>query len=194
MCIALDWAHLITSDIILTESYGTDGGKNPVWNQTFKVNIINDNSVTIEVRDEDVGKDDLIGHCQISLAKARSYGSDKVQAPVMSKSGKQHGFVQVSLGFSKNSAIGAPQHGAYPQQPYPQHAPAPSGYPPQPYPAPYPAPAPAPYPPQQAYPAPYPQGGGVMEAGEMTLTLEFAQGLKDKDVFGRQVSVQDSWT
>jgi len=113
----------------------TDGGKNPVWNQTFKFNIINDNSVTIEVRDEDVGKDDTIGHCQVSLAKVRSYGRDTQQASVMSKSGKQHGFVQVSMTFSKNSAIGAPHYGApppaaYPPQPsypYPaQHAPPPA--------------------------------------------------------------------
>ena len=27
----------------------TDGGKNPVWNEVFRFNIINDNSVTIQV-------------------------------------------------------------------------------------------------------------------------------------------------
>ena len=99
------------------------------------------------------------------------------------------------MSFTKNSAIGAPHEGApppaaYPPQPsypYPaQHAPPPAAYPPQPYPAPYPAPVPA-----APYPAPYPApGGGVMDAGELTLTLEFAQGLKDKDTFGRQVSVE----
>lgn len=73
-----------------------DGGKNPVWNQKFAFNIINDNSVMIEVKDEDVSGDDTIGTCRVDLARTRTYGSDKVQAPVMSKSGKQHGFVQVS--------------------------------------------------------------------------------------------------
>jgi hypothetical protein len=58
--------------------------------------------------DEDVGSSDLIGNARIDLAKTRTYGSDTVQAPVISKSGKQHGFVQVSLTFAKNSTMQAP--------------------------------------------------------------------------------------
>lgn len=103
---------------------------------------------------------------------------------------------------------------AHPQGPPPQiavcYAPPPAPYNAQAYgqpPAGYAQPPPAygQHPPahgqppaygQQYPPQPYAQpaqqangGGGAMEAGELTLTLEFAQGLKDKDLFGRQVGV-----
>ena len=79
-----------------------------MWNEQFHFNIINDNSVSIQIMDEDVASSDLIGHARIDLAKTRTYGSDTVQAPVISSSGKQHGFVQVSLSFVKNSLLQAP--------------------------------------------------------------------------------------
>lgn len=163
----------------------TDGGKNPVWNEQFRFNIINENSVSIQLMDEDVTLPDLIGNARIDLAKARTYGSDAIQAPVISKSGKQHGFIQVALSFAKNSSM---MH----QQPQPQphynpaYPPHPSGYAP-PAAAYYPPPAPAPqyHPPSQA-PQHANGGGGTLEAGELTLTLEFGQGLRDMDLFGRQ--------
>ncbi len=39
-----------------------------VWNQTFHFNVINENDIQVEVKDEDVGKDDLLGRGVISLA------------------------------------------------------------------------------------------------------------------------------
>jgi hypothetical protein len=102
----------------------TDGGKNPVsimnlmfsavrqtpfhnqwvtsfvsiqvWNETFTFNIINENDFRITVKDHDVmSSDDYIGVGRGQLAKVRTLGTDKQQVPIMSKKGKQHGFVQV---------------------------------------------------------------------------------------------------
>ncbi|GAX80957.1 hypothetical protein CEUSTIGMA_g8392.t1 [Chlamydomonas eustigma] len=115
----------------------TDGGKNPVWNETFKFNIINENEVKLEVRDEDVAGSDTIGHATVSLAKARTSGSDCLQAPVMSKSGKQHGFIQVTMAFTKNSSLQqqqihqqAPHAAAYSSPQFHPQAPAAGLYPP----------------------------------------------------------------
>lgn len=154
--------------------------------------------------DEDVGSDDAIGTCRIDLAKTRTYGSDRVQAPCMAtKGGKQHGFVQVSLAFTKNLAMmrpPAPAAHAPPPAYYPPPVPAPAAYygqqqqQPQYHPVYAPAPhQPSPYA-QPAYaPLPSPYGppavassGGVLDAGELLVTLEFAKGLKDMDLFGRQ--------
>jgi Ca2+-dependent lipid-binding protein len=58
----------------------TDGGKNPVWNQTFRFNVINENDITLTVVEDDViGRDDLIGTGHVQLAKARQYGQDRQQ-------------------------------------------------------------------------------------------------------------------
>ncbi|KAG2449211.1 hypothetical protein HYH02_005958 [Chlamydomonas schloesseri] len=162
-----------------------DGGKNPVWNETFRFNVINENDVELIIKDSDVSADDYIGTARVSLAKAREHGRDTQQCAVHSKSGKQHGFVQVNLTFTRNSALkagahGHPQPGAYPgypQQAYgayappqaipgygvPYGAPPPGAYgapPPGAYPGYPPQPgyaAPAPgYPPQPGYPAPAP--------------------------------------
>lgn len=157
-----------------------DGGKNPVWNETFLFNVINENTIEIDIKDEDVGKDDLIGSVMISLAKAREAGSDTLQAPVVSKkSRKQHGFASVQLKWAPNDALkpAAPQQPMQPQVVYmqqpmqPQYYAAPppgmyAAYPPQP--AAYPG-----YPPQAYLPAPgmayppqqyAPQPGGMAPA------------------------------
>ncbi|KXZ43576.1 hypothetical protein GPECTOR_86g369 [Gonium pectorale] len=92
----------------------TDGGKNPVWNETFRFNIINENDAELIIKDDDVAShDDYIGTCRVNFAKAREYGRDTVQLPVSSKHGKQHGFVQVTLMFTRNSALKAGGHGGY---------------------------------------------------------------------------------
>jgi Ca2+-dependent lipid-binding protein len=50
----------------------TDGGRNPVWNETFRFNVINENTVLVKLMDEDtMARDDLLGQCTISLAKVR---------------------------------------------------------------------------------------------------------------------------
>ena len=127
------------------------------------------------VKDKDVlGSDDYIGTGRGQLAKVRTYGSDKQQVPMLSKKGKQHGFVQVTLTFTRNSSIGyAPAPGGYPPQPYGYAPPAAYG-PPGAYPPPYGAAPPGvpgygqPYPPP-AYPPPgqpAPYGYGMPPPGQ----------------------------
>lgn len=113
-----------------------DGGRNPVWNETFSFNIINENALQVEVYDEDtLSRDDFLGSCSISFARARALGADTMEAPVISKhSHKQRGFVSVTLKWMPNSALrpagGCYGHGyaapmmAAPAQPHAQYLPA----------------------------------------------------------------------
>ncbi len=69
-----------------------DAGRNPVWNETFRFSVVNENEVVLLVKDEDVVRDDVIGTACISLARARAQLSEKVTAPVVApKGGKQYG-------------------------------------------------------------------------------------------------------
>lgn len=134
----------------------TDGGRNPVWAQTFDFNIINENTVEVSVYDEDtMSRDDLIGIATVSLAKVREHGSDKMAAPVMTKKGKQHGFVHITLAFKSNSTLRPA--GAHPQM-HPQMMQPPYGYAPAPYPM-APGYAPQPYPGYAPAPGMAPQYG-----------------------------------
>ncbi|KAG2447143.1 hypothetical protein HYH02_007889 [Chlamydomonas schloesseri] len=140
-----------------------DGGKNPVWEETFEFGIINENTLELILYDEDtLKKDDLIGTATVSLARARELGHEVVQAPVLTKHHKQKGFVQLTLSFTPNSrlrpgtaAAAAPAAYGYPvapppaygyAQPPPAYTPAPSFYYPQPAAPAYPAPAAPPVP------------------------------------------------
>ncbi|KAG2432134.1 hypothetical protein HXX76_009060 [Chlamydomonas incerta] len=150
-----------------------DGGRNPVWNETFRFNVINENSVDVEIKDEDVGRDDLIGTATFSLAKARESGADRIQAGVVSKkSRKQRGFLSIVLSWAPNKALKS--DGAHAAAPLPQHhqhyqhppamvyaaVPAPAYYavPAAPPAAAYYA---APPPPAAYYPAAYPPAPGA---------------------------------
>eukprot|EP00195_Chlamydomonas_chlamydogama_P000518 CAMPEP_0202919766 /NCGR_PEP_ID=MMETSP1392-20130828/76505_1 /ASSEMBLY_ACC=CAM_ASM_000868 /TAXON_ID=225041 /ORGANISM="Chlamydomonas chlamydogama, Strain SAG 11-48b" /LENGTH=347 /DNA_ID=CAMNT_0049613225 /DNA_START=146 /DNA_END=1190 /DNA_ORIENTATION=+ len=139
-----------------------DGGKNPVWNETFRFNVINDNDVTLVCKDEDtIGKDEVIGTGHFNLAKARERGTDRIQVSMMSKSGKQYGFISVNLTFTRNAALRPPMAQAPPPMPTaPYGAPppmptAPYGAPPPAQPPPYGAPPPAQPPPYGAPPPAY---------------------------------------
>lgn len=133
-------------------------------NQTFQFNVINDNTVTVTVYDEDtMSRDDRIGTCTISLARAREQGQDRATVPlVCSRTGKQHGHITASIRFEPNGGLRPPAAGyapvGYAPAPYPNYSPAYAAaqYMAQPAPpaygyAPYAA-APAPY---AAAPAPY---------------------------------------
>ncbi len=57
-----------------------DAGKNPVWNETFNFNCINENTAEIVILDEDLAsRDDTIGTAIVSLARAREHGTDRQQ-------------------------------------------------------------------------------------------------------------------
>ncbi|KAG2486404.1 hypothetical protein HYH03_014980 [Edaphochlamys debaryana] len=171
----------------------TDGGRNPVWNETFHMNIINDNTIELTIKDSDVGRDDIIGTAVVPLARARETGHDQQQLAVHTKSGKQHGFISVKMQFTRNgkpqqhpgapgpapgaypAPYGAPPPGAYPPQPgyppqpQPGYPPQPQpGYPPQPQPGYPPQPQAQPgYPPAAGYP-PQPMPGAYPSAGYPT--------------------------
>ncbi len=148
-----------------------DGGKNPVWNETFHFNCINENTAEVTLRDEDtVSRDDHLGSAVVSLARAREAGSDRLQVPVVRKNKKQRGFLSVAIKWEPNvkpqqqQAAAATVATAHPA-PYPYGAP-PAYYPPPGYPA-APAyyaapPPPGAYPiyhaPPAGYPAPAPAG------------------------------------
>ncbi len=145
----------------------TDGGRHPVWNQSFQFNVINENTVGVELYDSDTfSRDDKIGSCTVDLSRARMSGSDSQQAAVRTSKGKQHGFVSVRIAFKPNQPVqaAAPAHPA-PAAVLPYGAPPPYGYAPAPSFAPYGPPPPA-FAPQPSYhyqpsfqqpPAPYGQ-------------------------------------
>lgn len=117
--------------------------------ETFRFNLINENSAEIKIYDEDtLSRDDVIGEVMVPLAKAREQGGDALQLPVVSaKSRKQRGFLAVRLQWAPNSAL-RPQHAQQPMAaPYPPPMPMgmPMGYPPAAYPYPYATPPPSAY-------------------------------------------------
>ncbi|GIL82511.1 hypothetical protein Vretimale_11938 [Volvox reticuliferus] len=82
------------------------GGRNPVWNETFRVNIMDENNVSLDIKDEDLGRDDLIGNASFSFSRARHVGNDRQEVAVFRpKSRKQHGFVSVSLKWSPHRVL-----------------------------------------------------------------------------------------
>eukprot|EP00197_Chlamydomonas_leiostraca_P007216 CAMPEP_0202865554 /NCGR_PEP_ID=MMETSP1391-20130828/6227_1 /ASSEMBLY_ACC=CAM_ASM_000867 /TAXON_ID=1034604 /ORGANISM="Chlamydomonas leiostraca, Strain SAG 11-49" /LENGTH=341 /DNA_ID=CAMNT_0049545413 /DNA_START=102 /DNA_END=1127 /DNA_ORIENTATION=- len=100
------------------------GGKNPVWNETFRFTVINENTLEVTVWDEDMVSDDKIGWCNIDLAKVRTTRKEHLQQAVMRpKSGKQQGFISMELAFEPNSALAKPGAGAPQPAPYPYGAP-----------------------------------------------------------------------
>lgn len=66
--------------------------------------IITENTFSLVLKDEDLISDEFIGHGTGDLSRVRQTGADRQQVPMLSKkSGKQHGFVCVSLQFTPNA-------------------------------------------------------------------------------------------
>mmetsp|Transcript_10324 Transcript_10324/g.21712 ORF Transcript_10324/g.21712 Transcript_10324/m.21712 type:complete len:326 (-) Transcript_10324:280-1257(-) len=167
-----------------------NGGKNCRWMQNLNFTItsaaMTDMRLFVEVYDEDPGRDELVGGCEVPLhslvnsptsAQERSYS-------LTSKSGKYAGDIVIGVTFnpnaatrgsSKTDAYGQPAYGApagaYGSAPPPPAygAPQPYGAPPAPYgqpPAPgYGAPPAAYGAPPPAYGHPPPQGYGAPPYG-----------------------------
>eukprot|EP00882_Tetradesmus_deserticola_P023199 GHRQ01025244.1.p1 GENE.GHRQ01025244.1~~GHRQ01025244.1.p1 ORF type:complete len:290 (+),score=74.13 GHRQ01025244.1:521-1390(+) len=127
----------------------TDGGTKPVWNETLRFNNADfDNEAIITIKNENVMQtDDVIGTARVSLQRVKQVGSESLQVPVMSASGKQKGFLQISMTYYAQASASAPSSDGHrgnpaysspypPQQqqqysPYPgQQQQQPSGYPP----------------------------------------------------------------
>ncbi|GAX77412.1 hypothetical protein CEUSTIGMA_g4858.t1 [Chlamydomonas eustigma] len=81
----------------------TDGGKNPVWNQTFAFPSVTSNmAVKLEFFDENmVLRDVAIGGCKVPLNKVFANGSDELCVPVVTKKGKHRGDAYISMTFKQ---------------------------------------------------------------------------------------------
>ena len=87
-------------------------------------------SFTYARQDENIGRDEYIGSCTFSLARAREAGSEHVEVPVMSKrSQKQHGLISVTLNWVPNVPgvimASAPRPNYYARAPQPTYMAAP---------------------------------------------------------------------
>ncbi|GLI70674.1 hypothetical protein VaNZ11_015613 [Volvox africanus] len=78
----------------------SQGGRNPVWNETFQFNVCNENDLVIEVKDCEVGRDPNLGTAVVNLSRVRQMGQDRQQVPVISPHHQtQHGLLSVALSF-----------------------------------------------------------------------------------------------
>lgn len=78
-----------------------DGGKNPIWNETFTFQINDELEATAELYDEDLlTAPDLLGTVSIDLAKLRSKLKDHIELPVITKNEKHRGLLVVKLAFT----------------------------------------------------------------------------------------------
>ncbi|KAF6261324.1 C2 domain-containing protein [Scenedesmus sp. NREL 46B-D3] len=92
----------------------TDGGTKPVWNETLRFNGVDyANEAIITIKNENVMQtDDVIGTARVSLQRVKQVGSESLQVPVLSASGKQRGFLQISMTYHAQAGASAPYPGA----------------------------------------------------------------------------------
>lgn len=78
-----------------------DGGKNPIWNETFVFQDVSAEMVLkLEFFDENmVLRDVAIGACKIPLQRVCASGADEVSVPVVTKKGKHRGNAFISMTF-----------------------------------------------------------------------------------------------
>mmetsp|Transcript_22081 Transcript_22081/g.37752 ORF Transcript_22081/g.37752 Transcript_22081/m.37752 type:complete len:598 (+) Transcript_22081:88-1881(+) len=83
----------------------TDGGKNPVWNETFSfTGTVAENTLKMEFFDENmILRDVAIGGCKIPLLQVVTQGAYQVSVPVVTRKGKHRGDVTVNLVFKPSS-------------------------------------------------------------------------------------------
>uniref|UniRef100_A0A7S0WKH2 Calcium-dependent protein kinase n=1 Tax=Chlamydomonas leiostraca TaxID=1034604 RepID=A0A7S0WKH2_9CHLO len=83
----------------------TDGGKHPVWNETFSfTNVSAEQVLKLEFFDENmILRDVAIGGCKVALTEVMNAGSQEVCVPVVTRKGKHRGDVFLKLVFKPNS-------------------------------------------------------------------------------------------
>ncbi|KAG2432133.1 hypothetical protein HXX76_009059 [Chlamydomonas incerta] len=84
-----------------------DGGRNPVWNETFRFNVPHPGDDVLEVvlkDDQLIEHDATLGAARIPLAKAREMGADRVQAAavISPRHHRQHGAVSLALQWEQS--------------------------------------------------------------------------------------------
>jgi len=152
------------------------GGRNPMWNQSFAFDVTDATNpmITIEVKDEDVGKDDFVGEMSLNFGEmaAQNRTVDGWFPVYRDRRRKEAGEIQLKMNFVHGKPGGAHAPAPYGQHPVAHASVSVAGYAPAPaYPPAYgygapPPPAPSPYatygapsayaPPQAAYPPQYP--------------------------------------
>ncbi|CAG8637658.1 2129_t:CDS:2 [Ambispora gerdemannii] len=102
-----------------------DAGKNAAWNETFTFEIIEgQKDMLLEVFDEDIGTDDLMGGTIVDLRPVFASGLVDQWFALKRKSGKAAGDVRVVMRFTSQGPTSGHTHpaqtpgGAYPQQPH----------------------------------------------------------------------------
>ncbi|CAI5486285.1 unnamed protein product [Closterium sp. Naga37s-1] len=145
-----------------------DGHTSPVWNTTFRLNVIHGvDEAHFAVWNENRKADDKIGTCKVNIRQAFSYPVWDSWHPLFTPKGRQQGSLRLALKYyppvgapgAPAAAAAASSHAAPPPQGYPQqHAPPPAGHgpPPSGYPG---------YPPQGGYPGAAPAGYGAPPPG-----------------------------
>mmetsp|Transcript_7298 Transcript_7298/g.13167 ORF Transcript_7298/g.13167 Transcript_7298/m.13167 type:complete len:311 (-) Transcript_7298:594-1526(-) len=115
---------------VLRISHGTEvkrtrtmknAGKHARWMQNLAFTVtavsVQDLKLYVEVYDEDPGKDDLVGRCEVSLAHLANAGAQAQERSysLQSNSGRYAGDIVLDITFQP--AAKAPKVGAYPGQP-----------------------------------------------------------------------------
>ncbi|CAI5458064.1 unnamed protein product [Closterium sp. Yama58-4] len=153
-----------------------DGHTSPVWNTTFRLNVIHGvDEAHFAVWNENRKADDKIGTCKVNIRQAFSYPVWDTWHPLFTPKGRQQGSLRLAMkyypplgapGAPAAAAAAASSHSAPPPQGYPQqHAPPPAGHAPPPAghappPSGYPG-----YPPQGGYPGAAPAAYGAPPPG-----------------------------
>ena len=98
----------------------SDGGRNPIFGEMFKFDIVDVYEMSIQVYDEDFGKDDLIGETVYSFIDVIKVGgfAKSCTIPIAYK-GKPAGDVNIVMSFDVNPVQGTPYEGFR----YPGHVP-----------------------------------------------------------------------
>ncbi|KAG2494661.1 hypothetical protein HYH03_007177 [Edaphochlamys debaryana] len=93
-----------------------NGGRCPVWNESFEFHCVHHHSVEILIKDSDILRDELIGIATIPLEAVRHKGHDHVSVPVVcGKHGSHHGHLSAVLVWAHSgspvpSAPATPTH------------------------------------------------------------------------------------
>ena len=94
---------------IASQSFSTkvhsNGGKKPIWGDSYEFKVQNEKEVKIEVLDkETVGKDKPIGSCTVSIMDWIQKGSFEGEVEINDSAGKPAGKVTISVKFQRPSA------------------------------------------------------------------------------------------
>ncbi|GLC33612.1 hypothetical protein PLESTM_000091800 [Pleodorina starrii] len=90
-----------------------DGGTNPVWDQAFTFKIESENDLEIDIKDDELLRDEPLGTAVCTLSQVRMRGSERIELPVRSRTtGREHGTVCLSLRWTPAAGFASYPAGA----------------------------------------------------------------------------------